>query len=223
MPTTPRGPGRPPDDDKRDTRKEILSAAERMFASAGYEATSLRQIAASANVDLSTLKYHYDDKANLFVEVFRRGHGELMSRIGPELTRLATIESAEDLRREFREFVSIGMQFINDEMFFVRLTLYRVLEDSADISDVEAEIEGVTIDTIESALENLRSRGLIRDIDLRPFIVFIMAGLPMWQVSVSADPELTMGSVDGFESDDWQERAEAFIHDVVARVLIVDG
>lgn len=221
MSSTPRGPGRPPDDDKRDTRKEILSAAERMFASAGYEATSLRQIAGSANVDLSTLKYHYDDKANLFAEVFRRGHRELVSRLGPELALLDTIETAEDLRREFSAFVSLGMEFIVEEAAFVRLTLYRVLEDSADISAIEAEIEGVTVDIIESALGGLRQRGLIRDIDLRPFIVFIMAGLPMWQVSASTNPELVMGNSDGME--DWQHRAEAFIHDVVSRVLIAEN
>lgn len=218
MPSTPRGPGRPPDDDKRNTREDILHAAERMFASAGYEATSLRQIAASANVDLSTLKYHYDDKANLFAEVFRRGHGELVARFGPELKRLESVQTSADLRREFRTFVKVGMNFIADESAFVRLSLYRVLEDSADISEIEAEIEGVTLDFIESALDGLRQRGLIRDIDLRPFIVFIMSGLPMWQVSTSTNPELVMGA--GGDMTDWERRAESFIHDVVARVLI---
>lgn len=215
-----RGPGRPPDKDKRDAPADIFDAAERMFGSAGYEATSLRQIAGAANVDLSTVKYHYGDKANLFAEVYRRGHEALVTRIGPALRDLGDVETRQQLVEKFHDFVGIGLDFIHDETAFVRLTLYRILEDSEEIAAIEEEIEGVTIDILEAALLDLRERNLIRDIHVRSLIVLIMTGMPMWEVSAATNPHLIRTPDE--PDTDWREEAHEFIHQVIVRTLIRD-
>lgn len=47
------------------TRAKILAAAERQFASAGYAASSVDEVAASAGVSKSHLYYHFSSKASL--------------------------------------------------------------------------------------------------------------------------------------------------------------
>lgn len=60
MPRTGRRPGRP------DTRSEIVSAAARRFARAGYDATSVRQVAADAGVDPALVRRFFGGKEELF-------------------------------------------------------------------------------------------------------------------------------------------------------------
>lgn len=54
------------------TRRQILDAAERLFAEQGPEAVSIRAIAAEAKVNLGAVNYHFVSKERLFEELFRR-------------------------------------------------------------------------------------------------------------------------------------------------------
>ncbi len=61
MSRTGRRPGTP------DTRDAILAVARRRFATRGYDATSLRGIAAEAKVDPALLIHYFSTKEGLFV------------------------------------------------------------------------------------------------------------------------------------------------------------
>jgi AcrR family transcriptional regulator len=50
-----------------DTRGEIVEAAKRVFASNGYDGTSLRGVAREAGVDPALVHHYFDGKASLFV------------------------------------------------------------------------------------------------------------------------------------------------------------
>ncbi|MEC9103115.1 MAG: helix-turn-helix domain-containing protein, partial [Pseudomonadota bacterium] len=54
------------------TRERVLDAAERCFAAKGFEAVSIRQIAAEAEVTLGVVGFHGGSKEELFMTVFSR-------------------------------------------------------------------------------------------------------------------------------------------------------
>jgi AcrR family transcriptional regulator len=54
------------------TRTAILDTAERLFASGGFEATSLRTITAEAGANLGAVNYHFTSKDGLILEVMKR-------------------------------------------------------------------------------------------------------------------------------------------------------
>jgi len=54
------------------TRERILDAAESLIIERGFVATSLRAIAAEANVNLAATHYHFGSKDGLLAEVFHR-------------------------------------------------------------------------------------------------------------------------------------------------------
>lgn len=54
------------------TRDIILDAAEHLFAQQGHDNTSMRQITATANVNLSAVNYHFGSKDGLVQAVFQR-------------------------------------------------------------------------------------------------------------------------------------------------------
>lgn len=63
-----------------DTKDRILDAAERLFATHGFEATSLRAITTEAGVNLAAVNYHFQSKDALVHAVFERAIGPVNAR-----------------------------------------------------------------------------------------------------------------------------------------------
>lgn len=58
--------------DATDTARErILDRAEALFAQRGFDGVSVRQITAAARCNLAAVNYHFGNKKNLYLEVFR--------------------------------------------------------------------------------------------------------------------------------------------------------
>ena len=69
-----------------ETREQLLTAAERLFAERGFAAVSVRMIAAEAGVNWSLVGYYFRSKQGLLTEVYRR-HCTTLNR---ERARLLT-------------------------------------------------------------------------------------------------------------------------------------
>jgi AcrR family transcriptional regulator len=130
--TTPRRRGRRTG--APDTREQVLAAARERFGRQGFDATTMRQVAADAGVDPALVHYFFGSKAGLFAAVveYPFNPGELVERLladggvddlGPRLLgalldlwdgqestpMLAVIRSAsghEQAAAALREFVS---------------------------------------------------------------------------------------------------------------------
>jgi AcrR family transcriptional regulator len=61
------------------TRSQVLDAAERIFASAGFHNTTIKSIAAQCEIAVGTMYTLFDDKKSLFEAVLRRRGGTLRS------------------------------------------------------------------------------------------------------------------------------------------------
>jgi AcrR family transcriptional regulator len=64
--------GRPPGRHPDETRERILDVAEELFANNGYNGTSLRDVARTAELQTAAIGYHYPSKEDLFDTVIRR-------------------------------------------------------------------------------------------------------------------------------------------------------
>jgi AcrR family transcriptional regulator len=53
------------------TRERILDESEALFANNGYHAVSVREITRQARCNLAAVNYHFGNKQNLYLEVFR--------------------------------------------------------------------------------------------------------------------------------------------------------
>ena len=88
-----------------DTRETLIEAALACFAKYGYEATSIRQIAAEAGKNSSLISYYFKSKEGLYREVFR----EVLNRLGTESAAPASAApeatKGEDARTRLRELI----------------------------------------------------------------------------------------------------------------------
>jgi len=72
-----------------DTKQKILDAAEQLIAEQGYAATSLRQIIASAGVNLASIHYHFGSKDDLLHQLMLRKAGPVNEKRVELLDRYA--------------------------------------------------------------------------------------------------------------------------------------
>lgn len=84
-----RGPGRPPLDEARDTRQELLDAALNLFASQGYAATSVRQLANAVGVSEGSIYFHFEGKQALFEELIQTAGPRLLRSVGFDFDHLS--------------------------------------------------------------------------------------------------------------------------------------
>ncbi|KPP87036.1 MAG: transcriptional regulator, TetR family [Rhodobacteraceae bacterium HLUCCO07] len=102
----------------------ILDAAERVFASSGYEGAALREIAECAGVAQGLIHYHFDNKARLFERMVARRSGQINAA---RAERLAQLRGKGALRLEdivealFRPTIETGLELAEDGGGFARI------------------------------------------------------------------------------------------------------
>lgn len=181
-----RGPGRPPRSESRHTRSDIMASAQYHFSEMGFHATSLRQIAATANVDLATVKYHYDDKLELYNATFLQGHKRIVEHLIPEVSRLQEAKTRDAFLHIIRDITRASVELVKTDEAFVRLLAFRVLED-IDYPDAIREAYTRDIEnTLTGSLTKVQSNGFMKDIDVQALIMLLAFSVPMFVLSAES-------------------------------------
>ena len=99
--STPRATAAP----RPDRRHNILLAAEKLFATYGYHAVSIRQIADEAQVPLALVGYYFGAKQQLYHAIFEHWRSMINARLTALQTALAD-PSPDQLTRLVEAFIS---------------------------------------------------------------------------------------------------------------------
>jgi AcrR family transcriptional regulator len=113
-----------------DTKTRLLDAAEKLFGQNGFDATSLRDITAGAQVNLAAVNYHFQSKESLIDAVIERRMEpvnqkriQMLDAVGPAPTVEQIIEPflAPILDQEiWQAGPLIGRVFSNPDQFLER-------------------------------------------------------------------------------------------------------
>jgi AcrR family transcriptional regulator len=100
-----------------ETRQEILRAALKRFAHAGYAATSVQHIVADAKVSKPALYYYFPDKAGLFQALVNEAHDERF-----RLMREAA-ERGRGFRGQLVEILAVLFDYFRENRELMRISL----------------------------------------------------------------------------------------------------
>lgn len=102
-------------------RDHILSAAAKLFRDQGFSATTLRQIAAAANMKAGSIYYHFSSKEQILDEVLEAGLTRIFTRVreaveecgpdaGVEMRILAAMRAHLKTLLSRSEFTSVNIR-----------------------------------------------------------------------------------------------------------------
>ncbi len=112
-----------------DTKTRILDTAEKLFGENGFDATSLRDITAQADVNLAAVNYHFQSKDSLIdaviarrIEPVNRRRLEMLEAAGPNPTIEQIVEAflAPLTERDMGMVPMIGRAMGNPNLFLMR-------------------------------------------------------------------------------------------------------
>lgn len=124
-PTAPTGTTAAPGTEPDPARARLLRAGLRLFAHQGYAATSTRELAQAAGVNVAAISYYFGDKAGLYRAVFFEPLGEIADDIAAFSGAQLSIEDA--LRGFYAGFLEPLSQG-EDGQLCVKLRMREMLE-----------------------------------------------------------------------------------------------
>lgn len=178
------------------TRAQIIAAAHQLFVRQGYHGTSMRQIAAQADIALGGIYNHFSSKEDIFKAVFWEYH--------PYREVVPALASAGGLPfDEMLQFASQAMlQALDHRPDFLNLILIEILEfNSEHIGEMLTQLIPQVYPLLEDAL---KSDSRVRDIPF-PILLRSFVGLfvsyyitEKMLISPSAPPEMRTNAMDVF-------------------------
>lgn len=110
---------------RQKTKDRILQAAQEVFAERGFDGASTREIAGRAEVNISSLHYHWDSKETLYRGIFTHIYRQLVALVEDEITRP---ENPEQARATIERTVGLIFDAFADDPTIPKLLLRRLIE-----------------------------------------------------------------------------------------------
>jgi len=145
---------RPPQSEDQ-TRTRILNAAQRLFASLGYDGTTTRDLAQAAGVAEGTLFRHFANKKAILIEVATQGWVEILTDLLTELSEMGSYKAvAQVMRRRMWNFQK------NADMMrvcFMEAQFHPELRDR-----IQSEVIGKMTHVAEAFFQTAMDKGIYR-------------------------------------------------------------
>lgn len=109
------------------TRSDILRAALKKFAHAGYAGTSVQDIVDAASVTKPTLYYHFQNKAGLYQALIDYAHDERLRLMQEAVGRAGT------LREQLIEVLAALFEFLQKNRELMRMAFMTVFAAPGEI------------------------------------------------------------------------------------------
>jgi len=189
--------------EKLDTKSRILDSAEKLFGLNGFDATSLRDITAEAQVNLAAVNYHFQSKESLIdaviarrIEPVNRRRLEMLDAAGPNPTieQILTAFIGPLLHQNLASVVPLMGRMMSDPTQFVERVFKKHL------TPISRRFQ----DALQAQLPDLSRAELIWRLH---FTGGMMAHVMCWSQVL---PEISDGLCDVSDRDALVERMVAF-------------
>ena len=125
------------------TRDRLLAQAEQLFAQKGFAAVSVREITAAADTNLAAINYHFGNKMNLYLSVFKerwvpRTYG-IRKFFKESLSKKSTPDTSDIIRAFATAFLE-GAMTDDERRCHIHLMLRELTHPTEAISVVVEEV-----------------------------------------------------------------------------------
>ena len=155
----------PRDHDSRSTRQQILDEAIACFAQAGYDGTSLNDIAAGVGIRRPSLLHHFPSKEALYQEVFEHLLSDWFDRLA------GAIAAPEEGWDKVELVLRAGFRFFADNPSYVRLVRREAIDGGQHLGIDLASVLRPTFDLAADYFDREMAVGTFRTTDSRQLLI----------------------------------------------------
>jgi AcrR family transcriptional regulator len=142
------------------TRTRILQAAQRLFASQGFDGTTTRDLAQAAGVAEGTLFRHFTNKKAILVEVATNGWVDILTDLLTELSEMGSYKAVAQVMR--RRMWNLRK---NDDMMRV---CFMEVQFHPDLRDrIQTEVITKMTDVAEAFFQTAMDKGIYWQMDAK--------------------------------------------------------
>ena len=161
--------GRRSDKEAERTRRRIISAARRLFATLGFDAVGLRDIASRAKTTHALVRHHLGSKLGIWRAVIEVADAEYVAALAPLLAAPATVDVVSEATVFIVEFVAVSARFPD----FTRLLLHEGASRGPRLTHVMGYLDGAA-QRLAPLVSRLHARGLLLQFDATSFFHFLL-------------------------------------------------
>jgi AcrR family transcriptional regulator len=167
-----------------DTWRRILDSAEELFALAGYDGASTREIANAAGISINTLHYHCGGKKKLYEKVLERAVVSVTDLVNAHVQRILDrdLSNADMLEESITKLIDDLFNILHEHPNYARLFLRQLLVTDLELRSVEHDKLVPTLHHWSKQIENQVGPERLGTMNL--FLFFLSASLMYWGLFV---------------------------------------
>ena len=142
------------------TRVRILQAAQRLFASLGFDGTTTRDLAEAAGVAEGTLFRHFSNKKAILVEVATQGWVEILTDLLTELSEMGSYQAIAQVMRRRMWNMQKNVEIMR--VCFLEAQFHPDLRDR-----IQSEVIDKMTDVAEAFFQTAMDKGIYRQMDAK--------------------------------------------------------
>jgi AcrR family transcriptional regulator len=147
-----------------ETRNRILSAALNLFRDRGFDETSMREIAAAANVAIGAAYYYFDSKEALVMAFYHQANDAMQDTIESALARKT------DLKSRLRAVIDVKFEYFRPNRKFLGALLRHAADPGHPLSPFSQETGDIRERDMQHFSVALEGSNLRIPDDLRPYL-----------------------------------------------------
>lgn len=128
------------------SKERIIQAAVTLFARKGYAETGLRELAATAEVNLAMINYFFGSKKELLKEILNAFFSGYLDIAKKELT------GTDDLQNKLRRFIRQAIAYFDSHRDYLLVTITELPHDDPEIIDHKASWAKKMLEIIEKEI-----------------------------------------------------------------------
>jgi TetR/AcrR family transcriptional regulator len=143
----------------KSTEQKIFDAATELFLEKGVDRTSVREIAAKAEINLALMNYYFRSKENLFMSIF----SQLVKKNSKKLIKI--LDSEIGLEDKIRQYVHVYIDMLSENPLLVSFVMAILHRSRERITEMKVISSLYSTDQFAQQLVEEGKKGNIRRTD----------------------------------------------------------
>jgi AcrR family transcriptional regulator len=155
-----------------DKQLQIISIAEELFASQGFEGTSVRDIAEAAGINIAMISYYFGSKEKLMCAIFDVRTGHIRMKV-ESLMSDNSLTSLQKMEHLIQDHIS---RVVENTRFYKIMMTEQLINKNGALFDLVKQVKKTNVDIIAQLIQQGVQNGEFNEINDVPIMMNTLIG-----------------------------------------------